>query len=197
MFRPFQRRALSALGGFNAGLWSTGAAQAVVTPALRRVRRIPPPAHDGWDLVLDAEALRARGASILYLFGQVLDFDGQPVPGTRIDIWHCGTFGREDQGGADGPAFLGAGTSTTGSDGHYRFRTIRPLASPGRTPHIHARVVPPAGRALMTELYLLDEPQNSRDWTYQSLGPSQQAALSIDPTTRPDGDQEAGFNFVI
>jgi len=36
--------------------------------------------------------------------------------------------------------FQGFGRFTTGSTGEYYFRTIKPLAYPGRAPHIHVKV---------------------------------------------------------
>ena len=50
---------------------------------------------------------------------------------------------------------------------------------------------------LATRLYLLDDPRNERDWHFAALGPSRQAAVTLDPVERVDGDLDAGFNFVL
>jgi protocatechuate 3,4-dioxygenase beta subunit len=51
----------------------------------------------------------------------------------------------------------------SGEDGGYRFRTIRPVAYPGRTPHIHFAISPPGGGRLVTQMYVAGEPLNARD----------------------------------
>lgn len=203
MLQFLPRRMPFAHRGQNSGLWSTGAELAVVTPAKPSSwrRSISPPEEPAWDwdLVADPARLRAEGGEILYLFGQVLNFDGAPVPDVRLEIWQCGPDGqyRDPQSTEPAGAFRGYGASTTDSDGNYRFRTIRPVANEGRAPHINARLIPAQGRPLMTELYLVDAPENDNDLHYAALGPSRQAAVSIDPVRRTDGLLEAGFNFVL
>ena len=158
--------------------------------------------NKGWDLVADEMAVRAGGGEILHLFGEVFDVGGAPIAGALVEIWQCDLTGRYAQT-TDDPVrpradpFRGFGSVTTEADGSYRFRTILPIAYPGRTPHIHARIVRPDGRELVTEIYLLDAPGNARDWVYQSLGKIGQAASSIDPVVGADGDLQAGFNFVV
>lgn len=166
---------------------------------LKRSQRAPESAAETkWDLVRSASALRAQGAQILHLFGEVLDFDCNPVPEARVEIWQAGPDCRyRDEGTDERDPFRGYGSAVTDVLGHFMFRTILPVAYPGRAPHIHARVTRPNGRILETQIYLVDAPENDRDWHYGSLGPSQQAALSIDPVERADGNLDAGFNFVV
>src|SRR5215210_8321124 len=66
-------------------------------------------------------------------------------------------------------AFQGYGRVTSGTDGRYQFRTIRPVAYPGRTPHIHFAVRMPSGRQLVTQMYVAGEPLNARDSLYASI----------------------------
>ena len=77
---------------------------------------------------------------------------------------------------------------TAGADGSYAFRTIRPAPYPGRTPHIHLSVATPArGDALVTQLYVADEPQNERDRLFNSIrDPAQRDAvlLRLQPADR-------------
>ena len=200
MFGILSRNAALTLAGLSSGLWSTGAQTAVMTPGTRRKRAFrTAPAEatmPDWDLVRGAEALRTKGAQILYLFGEVMDFDGKPVQDARVEI---------SQDGLDGPMeeisetvnFRGQGSMITDPLGLFMFRTILPMSHDGCAPHIDARVARPRGRTLETQIFLVDAPENEKDWHYQSLGPSRQAALSIDPVQRPDGDLEAGFNFVV
>ena len=178
-------------------LFDTGAQTAVTTPAQRRMAAWKAGIeHSGWDLLAREHRVRASGARILHLFGQVLKFDGNPVDGATIEIRQHDARGRYPDGdpAAD---FRGIGRTTTDFEGRYQFRTILPDASDQRTALIDAKVTPPAGNVLTTQLYLLDHPANDRDPVYQSLGPAQQAAVSLDPVERADGELVAGFNFVV
>ena len=207
MLNRITRRAAMALTGVGAFMFARPASASVATPRQTAGPFYPPPrmrpSDTDWDLVRVAGRVRAAGGEVLHLFGEVLDLDGTPVPNALVEIWQCDVNGRYHHDGDTGEGrpkdegFQGFGAVRTGVDGTYRFRTIKPVAYPGRTPHIHARVVPPDGRELITQLYLLDEPLNDRDFIFRSLGEAGQAAVTIDPVTRGDGDLEAGFNFVI
>lgn len=177
----------------------TGTQAAVMTPVQRSVLfRESGIADDAtWDLIEHEHRVRAAGARILHLFGEVLSFDGEPVRDAEVEIRQSDSAGRYASGAVTLGSFRGIGRMRTDFEGRYQFRTILPVARTGRTAHIHARVVPPKGRVLETQLYLVDHPDNAADWHYQSLGPTQQAAVSLDPIERPDGDLDAGFNFVL
>ncbi len=200
------RRAALALSGVAAMLAARPVRAAIATPEQTSGPYYPAPdqrpADTDWDLVKVEGALREAGGEVLWLSGQVLDRAGAPVAGARVEIWQCDVNGRyhhpRDQGEGRplDTGFQGFGAMMTGEEGGYRFRTIRPVAYPGRTPHIHARVVT-SGRDLVTQIYLSDEPANQRDFIYRRLGAAGQAAVTIDPVQRADGDLEAGFDFVV
>jgi protocatechuate 3,4-dioxygenase beta subunit len=96
----------------------------------------------------------------------VLGLDGRPLPDAVVEIWQCDSRCRYlhpgDRGGPRNGAFQGYGRIRTGADGAYRFRTIRPIAYPGRTPHIHFAVAAPGRKALITQMYVAGEPLNAR-----------------------------------
>jgi protocatechuate 3,4-dioxygenase, beta subunit len=114
------------------------------------------------------EAARANG-QVFHLQGRVLDLQGQPLAGTRIEIWQCDAQGvyrhpRDETGGRRRePGFQGRGGAMTDGAGAYRFRTIKPVPYPGRTPHIHVKVMAPQRSALITQMYVAGEPLNERD----------------------------------
>lgn len=204
MFQSLSSMSLSAFSMFSAfgltsGFANTGAQAAVMTPVQSSTLfRKPADVGDAtWDLIVREHRVRASGAKILHLFGEVLSFEGMPIEGATVEIRQCDVNGRYPQDSGQAGDFRGIGHAVTDFEGRYQFRTILPVAYSGRTPHIHAQVRPPSGRKLVTQLYLLDHPENDDDWHYQSLGPSQQAAVSLDPIQRKDGDLEAGFNFVL
>ena len=57
----------------------------------------------------------------------------------------------------------------TGSSGEYYFRTIKPVAYPGRTPHIHFKIKKAEKELLTTQCYIKGEPGNARDFIYQGI----------------------------
>ena len=115
------------------------------------------PADVDNDLVV-VRGTQARAVGIVtHIMGRVLGMDGQPVSGATVEIWQCDAYGRYLHPADTGKrsrdsAFQGYGRMTSGPDGAYRFRTIRPVAYPGRTPHIHFAVSPPGGRQLITQM---------------------------------------------
>jgi protocatechuate 3,4-dioxygenase beta subunit len=100
---------------------------------------------------------RAQGV-ILYLSGRVLTREGQPRPGTTIELWQCDARGRYHHVGdmrePRDDNFQGYGTTTTDAAGRYAFKTIRPVAYPGRPPHLHVKVHPADTAALTTQIYI-------------------------------------------
>jgi len=194
-----------AVGAAVAG--AAGSAAALVpTPPQTPGPFYPPPKQrpddDDWDLVKVAGKVREAGGEVLHLAGRVLDAAGAPVPGALVEIWQCDANGRYlhrgDRGGAArDPHFQGFGATRTDEAGRYRFRTIRPVPYPGRTPHIHARVLRPDRSELITQIYLKGHPLNQRDFIFRRLGRAGQEAASIEPVRRDDGDLEAAFDFVI
>ncbi len=82
---------------------------------------------------------------MLHLEGRVLDLNGKPVDGALVEIWQCdaqGIYDHPRQPGRDrrDSAFQGYGRLLVKADGRYSFRTLKPVAYAGRTPHIHLKV---------------------------------------------------------
>lgn len=135
------------------------------------------------DLVRIAGKVRRAGGRVIVLRGRVLDPNGDPVKGARVEIWQCDMNGRYLHSGdsravARDPAFQGFGHFVTGDDGTYRFRTIQPVPYPGRTPHIHVKVKH-GGRELTTQFYIDGHPQNSRDWLFRRMTAAERKAVSM------------------
>jgi protocatechuate 3,4-dioxygenase beta subunit len=135
-------------------------------------------------VVLQGAEARAEGV-VAHVMGRVLGIDGRPIPGATVEIWQCDARGRYLHPGDTGSrprdsAFQGFGRAVSGEDGAYRFRTIRPVPYPGRTPHIHFAVAAPGRRELVTQMYVAGEPLNERDGLYRSIrDPRQRAAVTV------------------
>jgi protocatechuate 3,4-dioxygenase beta subunit len=143
---------------------------------------------------VDADLLRVEGDRVLtkgvpiYLTGHVLR-RGQPLADAAVEIWQCDANAvyHHPAGGAEGerdPNFQGYGVMRTDAGGQFHFRTIRPVAYPGRTAHIHVRVQPSGLSPLATQLYLPDDPGNRRDFLYSRMSAEEQASvtLKLEPT---------------
>lgn len=135
-------------------------------------------------VVLRGSEARAEGI-VTHIMGRVLGADGRPIPNARVEIWQCDSRGRYLHPGDSGSrprdkAFQGFGRATSTEDGSYRFRTIRPVAYPGRTPHIHFAVAAPARRELTTQMYVAGEPLNEHDGLYRGIrDPRQRGAVTV------------------
>ncbi|HWL73665.1 MAG TPA: intradiol ring-cleavage dioxygenase, partial [Burkholderiaceae bacterium] len=92
----------------------------------------------------DADLLRVEGDRVLskgvpiYLTGRVLDRRGQALPNAAVEIWQCDANAvyHHPAGGAEAerdPNFQGYGVARTDASGAFHFRTIKPIAYPGRT----------------------------------------------------------------
>jgi protocatechuate 3,4-dioxygenase beta subunit len=144
----------------------------------------------------DADLLRVEGDRVLtkgvpiYLTGRVFDRRGQPLANLAVEIWQCDANAvyHHPAGGAEAERdqnFQGYGAARTDTAGAFHFRTIKPIAYPGRTPHIHVRVQSPGASAFATQFYLADDPNNRRDFLFSRMSADEQAALTLkfEPTT--------------
>lgn len=157
------------------------------------------------DLVQVAGRPQQAAGQVLHLFGRVLDPDGRALAGAEVQIWQCDVAGHYhhpgDRGGRADPNFQGFGAARTDAEGAYRLRTIRPVAYPGRTPHIHFAVLGAAFDTLVTQMYLRGEPRNARDGVFRSIrDPDQRESVlvALAPAPEVEAGAEAGtFDLVI
>jgi protocatechuate 3,4-dioxygenase beta subunit len=206
------RRELLASGAALAGLGSlpAGAATLLATPEQTTGPFYPLdlPLDSDNDLVQVADRAERAAGTILHLGGRLLDPEGRPVRGARIEIWQCDAFGvyhhpRDRRSPADAN-FQGFGATEVTEDGAYRFRTIEPVPYPGRTPHIHFRVLGPGFEPLTTQMYLAGHPLNARDFLYQRLDPKARELVTVELRPAPDlepsaksGAKRASFEIVL
>jgi protocatechuate 3,4-dioxygenase, beta subunit len=195
-----------------------GAAALVALPAVWRgvraqtapVRRPTPSQTEGpfypvslpkdsdFDLLRNGALSYAQGQPA-WLEGSVTDLQGKPITGAQVEIWQCdenGHYHHPRDGGKADPAFQGFGRVTVGSDGQYRFHTIRPAPYTGRTPHIHVKVRLGPRELLTTQVYVANDPHNERDGLWRSLAPDERALVTVPFQSAADG-LRAEFPIVI
>jgi protocatechuate 3,4-dioxygenase beta subunit len=160
------------------------------------------------DLVLvQGEAAKALG-HITHVSGKILDAAGQPVRNAQVEIWQCDAngvyrhprdtswFSKRERD----PGFQSRGRMTTDAEGNYSFRTIRPVAYPGRTPHIHFKVDAPDKEQLVTQMYVEGDPGNERDGILNSLPERERTSVIVrlEEADRIEQGALAGvFNIVL
>lgn len=202
---PGRRRLLWTVGAWLLADGARAAARLEPTPAQTAGPFYPtePPLDDDNDLT------RVRGASGIAqgrstdLNGRLLDRNGKPIERTRIEIWQCDANGRyhhpSDRAGGRDANFQGFGHTVTDAEGRYRFRTIRPVPYPGRTPHIHFAVFPEGERPFVTQLYVRGEPLNARDGLFNDI-PADRRELVLANFTPAQGagaELMATFNVIL
>lgn len=133
-------------------------------------------------LGMEGDRVLAKGTP-MYLTGRVVNRNGQPIANALIEVWQCDANAvyHHPDGGAESardPHFQGYGSARTDADGVFHFRTIKPVAYPGRTPHIHMRVATSIG-TIATQWYLAGDPGNARDGLYRRLSETERSALHL------------------
>jgi protocatechuate 3,4-dioxygenase beta subunit len=149
------------------------------------------------DLVTIAGRAQPAQGQITHLTGRVLDIAGLPIRGAQVEIWQCDVNGRYHavesswQTSRIDENFQGYGRTVTEDDGGYRFRTIRPVAYSGRTPHIHVAVAGVGIERFITQMYLAGEPLNERDPVFSQIRDTQ-ARQSVLVALEPVDSREPG-----
>ncbi|MEO8268339.1 MAG: protocatechuate 3,4-dioxygenase, partial [Aureliella sp.] len=126
------------------------------------------------DLLILNDSITPAVGEITHLSGRLLSPSGEPIRNAFIEIWqvdnqgaylHSGSSNR-DQRDAN---FQGYGRFLTDAKGQYYFRTIKPVAYPGRTPHIHFGVSQNGHRIFTTQLLVKGHPQNEKDGVFHEI----------------------------
>jgi protocatechuate 3,4-dioxygenase beta subunit len=156
------------------------------------------------DLTRVAGHKAAAAGEMTDLTGRILDLNGKPLGGVVIEIWQVDHNGHyihsRDAGAANDADFQGFGRFETGQDGGYRFRTIKPVPYPGRSPHIHVKLRKGGRELLTTQLYVQGHPLNERDGVVRSIRDPQQRASVMVPflaSTEHQGELTARFDIVL
>jgi len=183
--------------------WSLGTVAALAAPALASSRRALARMTDGpfypprswrerwpdWDADLtrvqaDGGARLAQGEH-LGLEGRVIDVNERVIDGATIEIWQCDAVGHYRHPSTEpttdrvDEAFQGFGATRSEAQGQFRFRTIKPVPYPGRTPHIHVKLRHASFGDVTSQLFVAGDPGNARDFLWRSLPADDRPVLEM------------------
>jgi catechol 1,2-dioxygenase len=117
----------------------------------------------------------------LFVRGRVVDSDGQPIVGAEVDVWHASPVGLYENQDPEQADMNLRGKFTTDYDGHFWFRTVMmvgyPIPTDGvvgrllkaqhrhpyRPAHLHALVVKPGFKVLISQVYDPRDPHIDSD----------------------------------
>jgi len=181
--KPWNRRQIiknASLAGVTGIAYSQTvlAASCELTPPQTSGPFYPEPQHQ-WednDLIQKLGSNGTANGVPLVLWGHLTEGDAcKALVGAKVEIWQADNQGKYKHSGDNRPVpldpnFQYFGKVITDNTGRYYFRTIVPGKYPGRTPHIHFRVVTRDGRQLVSQLYFSQYAQwNKQDGIYRSL----------------------------
>jgi len=158
----------------------------------------------GSDICLDQKGER------MLVHGRILDTDGRPIAGAKIDVWQANDEGFYDvqQKGLQ-PDFNLRGVFRTGADGRYHFRGVKPkfypipedgpvgklLAALGRHPyrpaHLHFIIEAEGHARLVTHIFDPDDPYIGSDAVF---GVKESLMAEFKPVSDTDAVVAAGFS---
>jgi hydroxyquinol 1,2-dioxygenase len=164
---------------------------------------------DAPELPMGADICLDQKGDPMLVHGRILDTDGNPVAGAKIDVWQANDEGFYDvqQKGLQ-PDFNLRGVFRTGADGRYHFRGVKPkfypipddgpvgklLASLGRHPfrpaHLHFIIEAEGYSRLVTHIFDPDDPYIHSDAVF---GVKESLMATFAPVSDPVKTKAAGF----
>lgn len=117
----------------------------------------------------------------LFVSARVVDRSGQPIEGAEVDVWHASPVGLYENQDPEQAEMNLRGKFTTDADGRFWFRTVKmvgyPIPTDGvvgrllrsqdrhpmRPAHLHALIVKPGFKVLISQVYDPDDPHIDTD----------------------------------
>jgi hydroxyquinol 1,2-dioxygenase len=153
---------------------------------------------DARDLPMGGDIAEGIAGTPTFFSGSVLDVAGAPIAGAVLDVWQVDGDGLYD---VQRPgASYARGRFTTGADGRYSFRTVKPVSyaiptdgpvgvmlramgrHPFRPAHVHLIVSAPGYGAVTTHLFVKGDPNLDTDAVF-----AVKESLIVDFVTHPAG----------
>jgi catechol 1,2-dioxygenase len=132
----------------------------------------------------ELETVPEPGGERLYMSGYVLDEQGNPVEGAKVEVWHCNLKGLYSHFDSTQPEFNLRRAIITDKDGKYEFKSFLPVGyscPPGgptdvlmsllgrhgsRPAHIHFFATAPGFRKLTTQINIEGDPLTYDDFAF-------------------------------
>jgi protocatechuate 3,4-dioxygenase beta subunit len=158
------------------------------------------------DLLIVNDAITPAIGEVTWLSGRILSPHNEPLRNVTVEIWQVDKNGaylhsRTNNRDKRDANFQGFGRFVTGGNGEYLFRTIKPVAYPGRTPHIHFALKMKGQEKFTTQCYIEGEPQNESDGVLRGItDPKARASVIVPFRPLPKssiGELAATFNIVV
>ena len=158
------------------------------------------------DLIVIAKSTTPAVGEITHLTGIVKNAKGDPIKNAIVEIWQVDNHGAYLHSGSankdkEDKNFQGFGRFETASDGAYKFRTIKPVAYPGRAPHIHMKVLKGTRELITTQCHVKGDPRNSLDGVLNGVRDAKQresVIVAFDPVKDSKlGELQARFDIVL
>ena len=158
------------------------------------------------DLLIINDGIDSTVGEVTHLSGRLLDAKGDAIRNAVVEIWQVdgkGVYLHSGSGGAEkrDSNFQGFGRFLTGTTGEYYFRTVKPVAYPGRTPHIHFAVKMKGRDRWTTQCYIKGDPKNETDGVVQGIKDAKaRESVLVDFAAMKDskiGELAAKFDIVM
>lgn len=165
---------------------------------------------DAPELPMGSDICLDRKGEPMRVHGRILDTEGRPIAGAKIDVWQANDEGFYDvqQKGLQ-PDFNLRGVFRTGADGRYHFRGVKPkfypipddgpvgklLAALGRHPyrpaHLHFIIEAEGHARLVTHIFDPEDPYIHSDAVF---GVKESLMAEFRPVSDPAAVAAAGFS---
>ncbi|WP_422927415.1 intradiol ring-cleavage dioxygenase [Singulisphaera sp. PoT] len=158
------------------------------------------------DLIIVNDGITPAVGSITHLSGRILDAKGSPIRNALVEIWQVDNKGayihsKDPNNPKRDSNFQGFGRFLTGSTGEYYFRTIKPVAYTGRSPHIHFKIRKGNKELITTQCYVKGDASNERDGVYRHIDDAKaRESVTIDFAPVADskiGELAARFDVIL
>jgi catechol 1,2-dioxygenase len=144
------------------------------------------------------------------LAGRVIDVEGNPLPGAKLDVWQADAEGRYSGFMPGPPEGNLRGQVLAGEDGRYEVRTVVPGPytipldgptgrmtaaagwSPWRPAHIHLIVSADEFEPLVTQLFV-----DSSDYLHDDVASAVKDELIVHPDPTGDGGYKIEYDFAL
>jgi protocatechuate 3,4-dioxygenase, beta subunit len=155
---------------------------------------------------LAGHSQRALG-QVIEVGGRVLDRQGRPISGARVELWQCNAAGRYHHPADTSPIALDPNFQcyadlVSGPDGQFRVTSVMPAAylvpemGQKRTPHIHFKLAG-AGATLTTQMYFPGEPLNETDFLIKAMRGDPRAMIAREAPAGEPGARGFAWDIVL